>query len=277
MEFSDPDTVYTHGYPLIQADVDGDGKREIVYGGFAGDKNGDHADIRIFSLGGDGHLSRLEGYPTDRLNRLPLRVNALASGDFDEDGTWEIAAAGRIVDNDAEHAAFAVFSGKHLIWKKVVDLGSCRYRYATVMQTVEGKPSLVLAGRVNQGDTLYALLDIWQYQDHDMNLVARYRSTGAGSTRLRLVEPLPGLPGRLITGGRLEVLENGRLRWQGFLQEMFVESGTLSPSSRPAVLDKDWETRVRSMDIMENLLITGGFTEDRDKASTAFISVYQLP
>jgi len=277
IEFSDPDTSYTHGYPLIEADINGDGKNEIIYGGFSGHKDRDRADIRIFSLGKDGHLSRIEGFNTDRLNTLGLRINALTAGDMNGDGASEVAAAGRILENDIEHAAFAVFSDKTLIWKQLNDLGTCRYRYAMATDmTGDAHPELVLGGRIDQGDTAYALLDIWQTHHGDMRLISRYRFTGTGSTRLRVVEPLPGLPGRLIIGGRLETVHNDHMKWKGFLQQMTFESGILSPCSKPVILDKDWETRVRTMDIFENSLITAGFTEDKTKASKAFISIYQL-
>ena len=105
-----------------------------------------------------------------------------------------------------------------------------------------------------------------------MNLISRYRFTGAGSTRLRVVDALPaGFSGRLIIGGRLETIQNGRMKWKGFLQQVAFESGTLFPCSKPIILDKDWETRVRTMDICNNSLIIEGFTEDKTKASTAFI------
>jgi hypothetical protein len=276
IEFSDPETAYTHGYPLIHADVDGDGKDEVVYGGFSGEHDRDRADIRIFSIEKNGRLSQLKEYPTDRLNALPLRVNALTSGDMDGDGKREIVAAGRTVEKEMEHAAFAVFSQQGLLWKPVRNLGRCRYRYATLTYMPGERPALVLAGRTQQGDTLYALLDVWQFRHGDMQLVARYRFTGAGSTRIRLVEPVPGPPGRLLMGGRMEILENGRFRYQGFLQEMSLESGTLSPSHEPILLDKDWETRVRTVNIFKGMLIAGGFTEDKDKASAGFISIYKL-
>jgi hypothetical protein len=277
IEFSDPDTLYTHGYPLIEADINGDGKNEIIYGGFSGNNDRDRANIRIFSLGEDGHLFRIEGFNTNRLDTLRLRINALTAGDMNGDGTSEVMAAGRTVENGIEHAAFAVFSDKTLIWKQLSDLGTCRYRYAMATDmTGDGHPELILGGRIDQGDTAYALLDIWQTHKGDMRLISRYRFTGARSTRLRVVEPLPGLPGRLIIGGRLETLQNDILKWKGFLQQMTFESGILSPCSKPVILDKDWETRVRTMDIFENSLITAGFTEDKAKASTAFISIYHL-
>jgi hypothetical protein len=201
----------------------------------------------------------------------------LASGDLNGDGKPEIAAAGRTVENDMEHAAFAVLSDQTLIWKRLKDLGKCRYRYATVTDmSGDGPPELVLGGRIHTGKTSYALLDIWQERKGRMQLISRYRFSGAGSTRLRVVEPLPHIPGRLIIGGRLEVLDNDRMRWKGFLQQMTFKSGILSPSSKPVILDKDWETRVRTIDIHGNSLISAGFTEDKVKKSTAFISIYRL-
>jgi hypothetical protein len=109
-----------------------------------------------------------------------------------------------------------------------------------------------------------------------MNLISRYRFTGAGSTQLRVMGALPGVPGHLIIGGRIETLQNDRMKWKGFLQQVAFESGTLFPCSKPIILDKDWETRVRTMDICNNSLIIAGFTEDKTKDSTAFISVYPL-
>jgi len=278
IEFSDPETSYTHGYPLIQADINQDGKKEIVCGGFSGSNDRDHADIRIFSIGEHGRLSRINGFQTNQLNTNQLRVNALAAGDLNQDGTPEVVAAGRTVENDIEHAAFAVFSDRFLIWKKLNDLGTCRYRYAMVADmTEDGHPELVLGGRIDQGGTSYALLDIWQAHDKDMNLISRYRFTGAGSIRLRIVEPMPaGFPGRLIIGGRQETLHNGRMKWKGFLQQVAFESGAMFPCSKPVILDKDWETRVRTMDIYKHALIIAGFTENKTKASSAFISIYPL-
>jgi len=277
MEFLNPDTAYTHGYPLIQADVDGDGKKEIVYGGFSGENDRDQADIRIFSVGKQGHLSPLKGFDPTRLNALRLRINALSSGDLNRDGRLDVIAAGRTVENDIEHAAFTVFSDQSLLWKELDSLGSCRYRYATVTDlTGDGGQELVLGGRIDQGKTSCALLDVWGAKEGDMQLISRYRFTGAGSTRLRVVEAHPLHPGRLIIGGRMESLQGERLQWKGFLQQMTFKSGTLLPSSEPLIQEKAWETRIRAVDIHKGSLIATGFTEDKFKASTAFITVFQL-
>jgi hypothetical protein len=277
IEFSNPDADYTHGYGLIQADVNGDGRNEVIYGGFSGSEDRDRADIRIFSISVSGHLSPARELTASLPEALKLRVNALASGDFNGDGRSEIVAAGRAHENDQEHAAFALFSDQTVKLHELNDLGDCRYRYAAPADmTGDGVPELVLGGRINRRGTLYALLDVWKERRGSMRLVSRYRFTGAGSTRLRLVSGDPQIPGHLIIGGRQETLQNDQLKWKGFLQLMTFESGTLAPSSEPVMLEKDWETRVRAMDIHGKLLITAGFTEDKKKASSAFISIYQI-
>ena len=276
--FSDPDTSYTHGYPLIWADLNGDGSQEIVCGGFSGDNDRDHADIKIYSIRKDGTLSQIKEPYLNRLNTMRLRINALTAGDLNADGLPEVVAAGRTVENDIERAAFLAFSEETQIWKQIETLGTCRYRYATVNDiNSDGHLELILGGRIDMGKTCQALLDIWQGDKQAMHLISRYRFTGVGSTRLRIVEPLSESPGLLIIGGRMEVLQDGILKWKGFLQQMAFKSGILAPCSSPVILDKDWETRVRAVDLYENKLIIAGFTEDKNKASSAFISVYPLP
>ena len=66
------------------------------------------------------------------------------------------------------------------------------------------------------------------------------------------------------------------MKWKGFLQQVVFESGALFHCSKPVTLDKDWETRVRAMDISNNALIFEGFTEDKTKESIAFIPIYPL-
>ena len=153
----------------------------------------------------------------------------------------------------------------------------CRYRYATVTDiTGDGDPELILGGRIDQGKTSYALLDVWKAHKGDFRLISRYRFTGAGSTMLRVIGPLPESPGRMVIGGRLETLQDNRMKWKGFLQQMTFESGTLFPCSKPVILEKDFETRVRTIDIFKDNLIAAGFTEGKTKASTGFITIYNL-
>ena len=157
------------------------------------------------------------------------------------------------------------------------NIDNCRYRYATITDiTGDGSLEFILGGRIDQGKTSYALLDVWKAHKEDFQLISRYRFTGAGSTRLRVIGPLPESTGRMIIGGRLETLQNNRLKWTGFLQQMTFESGTLFPCSPPVILDKAFETRIRAIDILNDNLIAAGFTEDKTKASSGFITIYKL-
>ena len=88
---------------------------------------------------------------------------------------------------------------------------------------------------------------------------------------------MPGPPGALAIGGRLETLQDDVLRWKGFLQPAAFETGVLAPSSKPVVLDTDWENRVRTVDVFDRPLITAGFTQDETRASRAFIFIFELP
>jgi hypothetical protein len=277
-EFHDPAKAYTHGYPLLQEDINGDGKNEIIYGGFSGTHDRDTADIRIFEVRKQGKLSRIEHFQKHHLESLPLRVNALASGDLDGNGSPEIVAAGRTVTENVEHAALVVFSEDHKVWKILRELKNSRYRYATITDlTGDGQQDLVLGGRITLQGSLYALVDIWQVAQGALHLKSRFCFTGAGSTRLRLVEPLPTSSKHLIIGGRLEALGKDHKQWKGFLQEMSYTSGVLSLSSIPRILAKSWETRVRTFDISEQTLFVAGFAKKKHgKSSSAFIRVYQL-
>lgn len=277
MEFSDPSTSYTHGYPLISTDINNDGKNEIIYGGFSGQNDRDRADIRIFKIGERGQLAQIEDAQINRLNKLRLRINALASGDLNQDGKIEVVVAGRTIKKNIEHGAFTIFSDESMMWKQLDQLDQSRYRYAEIADvTGDGRPELVLGGRVEYGKALVAMLDVWQVNKNNIELITRYCFTGAGSTRLRLVKSQPKFPGRLIIGGRIQTIQKNRLQWKGFIQQVVFKAGTLLPSSEPVILEKDFETRVRTMDIAGSTLIAAGFTEDETKASSAFISIYSL-
>lgn len=277
-EFSDPNMAYTHGYSLIQEDINGDKKNEVIYGGFSGKNDRDTADIHIFSIKPNGKLKEKNSFQKARLNTLPLRINALVSGDLTGDEQPEIIAAGRTENENNERAALAIFSNKLLTWSILNDFEISRYRCATIADlTKDGQKELVLGGRIEIQDTLYALIDIWQFNQGKISLKSRFCFTGAGSTRMRVIKPFLKTDNSLLIAGRLESLENNQIKWKGFLQEIALTSNTLSLSSAPTmILEKTWETRVRSLDINKQNLFAAGFSKDKKgKSSTGFIRIYQ--
>ncbi|HWO24506.1 MAG TPA: FG-GAP-like repeat-containing protein [Kofleriaceae bacterium] len=85
---------YTHGFGLAVGDLDGDGRAEIVTGGFQGDAAREVGFVRVWSLAG-GKLALRAEHVLDGQGATGMRVNDLAIGDVDGDGRPEIVAAGR--------------------------------------------------------------------------------------------------------------------------------------------------------------------------------------
>jgi hypothetical protein len=85
---------YTHGYGLAIGDLDGDGKPEIVTGGFRGDAAREVGFVRVWSMAGGKLALRAEAV-LDGQGATGMRVNDLAIGDVDGDRRPEIVVAGR--------------------------------------------------------------------------------------------------------------------------------------------------------------------------------------
>ncbi len=277
LTFADPGSDYTNGYPLQAADVDGDGRVEIIYGGFSGTAEIDHPDVRIFRTGpGDG-LSE-ETRPLFHDLDLPLRVNALAVEDADGDGRPDILIAGRVNRNGKESATLACRSaGRNLHVESTLPLPS-RYRTLCLQDLDgDGQREIVAGGRMDVPESLEGCLDIWNLSGGKFSLKSRYRWTGDGSTRLRVVRPLPE-PGTILAVGRTEVGQGNHRQWQGFIRVFRYRDGRVFPVGEPVTVSLDWETRLRSMDLEPGgRLLVAGFTEDRDKNSSAILMVYQRP
>jgi hypothetical protein len=85
---------YTHGYGLAIADLDGDGRPEIITGGFQFDGANETGEVRIWSMG-DAALKLRAQAVLDGQGSPSMRVNDLAIGDVDGDGRPDILVAGR--------------------------------------------------------------------------------------------------------------------------------------------------------------------------------------
>lgn len=85
---------YTHGYGLATGDLDGDGRLEIVTGGFQRAGASETGFVRVWSLR-QGALVLRGQLTLDGEGAPSARVNDLAVGDVDGDGRPEIVVAGR--------------------------------------------------------------------------------------------------------------------------------------------------------------------------------------
>jgi hypothetical protein len=110
-----PNRAYSHGYGLDIADINSDGKEDIIYGGFNGDGQTDYHDIRQFYLDQDRVLREATQKPFARLE-IPMRVNGLISEDLDGDGEAEVVIAGRTQTGEMEKAAVAIWSKNALTY-----------------------------------------------------------------------------------------------------------------------------------------------------------------
>jgi hypothetical protein len=87
---------YTHGYGLAVADLDGDKRPEIVTGGFeSDDATFENGFVRVWKHEKKDVLVLRASAVLDGQGSPGMRVNDLAIGDIDGDGSPEIVAAGR--------------------------------------------------------------------------------------------------------------------------------------------------------------------------------------
>ena len=84
---------YTHGYGMDIADLDGDGRPEIVTGGFFRGEDRERAELRVWTL--DSSKLTLLASQSWGTASGDTRINTVALGDVTGDGRIDIVAGGR--------------------------------------------------------------------------------------------------------------------------------------------------------------------------------------
>ncbi len=88
------DGTYTHGYGLALADLDGDHRAEVITAGFKLVGEVEQGFVRVWSQRG-GTLALRAEQTLDGGDYAAMRINDVAVGDVDGDGTPDIITAGR--------------------------------------------------------------------------------------------------------------------------------------------------------------------------------------
>jgi hypothetical protein len=269
--FHSPRDRYSHGYPLVTCKLAGEERVSIVYGGFSGGPAGDRADVRVFRTGAGETLEKDFLRPFETL-AVPMRVNALAAGDIDGDGSDDILAAGRTKTASGEKASFACRCGGKVYYRVLEEEDASRFRTLLIADLDnDGKKEIITGGRLDAAGMSLARLECWHLEGQSFRLISRYTWTADGSTRLRAFARHHG-KNIFYAAGRTELVTGEERQWQGFTRGFTFNNGRLLPLGKPLYIKIGRETRVRHVVFFgEGQLLTAGFGVIREKKEGAFI------
>jgi len=106
---------YTHGYGMDVADLNADGRPEIVTGGFTLRDGRDQAELRVWNL--VDHELKLTATTTWGSSEGHTRINAVGMGDLDGDARMEIVTAGRTGQMSPEEHVTTAESDQLIVWQ----------------------------------------------------------------------------------------------------------------------------------------------------------------
>jgi hypothetical protein len=275
--FSSPHKKYTHGYPIAFWNHKGEKKSSVVYGGFSGDEKGDIADIRVFKTGSDADFRKCVLRPFSDL-QIPLRVNALSTGDIDGDGKEDILIAGRTKSGNMEVGALACYSNEKVYYEVLDDEMPSRFR-TILIADLDGdrKAEIITGGRMDAGKNLLGRLELWRFESNAFSLESRYSWTCDGSTRLRTFALHP--EGNFFSaGGRSQITVNNELVWEGFLRQFKIENNRIIPVEKISYFNEGPETRIRYAEYLSSdILVISGFISLSEDKKKGFLSLMPFP
>ena len=151
-------------------DVDGDGMKEIITGGFAynympnGSRTPGYAPLKIWNW--DGKNTTLEkGYNWDG------SIYGVNTGDVDGDGKTEIITAGRVTNWSGSFSSLRIWSwdGENLLLRGSYERNTVG-SLVTIVVDGDGKSEIITVGRSFSGNQSLTQLSIWQFDGENLTL-----------------------------------------------------------------------------------------------------------
>jgi hypothetical protein len=273
---------FTHGYGLALGDLDGDGKPEVVSGGFLFDGTREQGFVRVWSVQAGGPVVR------DQLllggkGVAAMRVNDLAIGDIDGDGTPEVVVAGRrgavkregerqLLPNRREQGDLTVLrfaAGKlstvtHTSWARATSL---RLRSVVVADLDGDQRAEIVAGGQYDADGK-AALGLFRWNGKKLGLVADASSCteGVRGEIKDLVVVGRGAEARVVATGVM----GGEPERQGTIGAWHLAKDRLMPDGSMVTQNAD-ETRARSVVVVPGVDGSSVLTIGHARNQTAMI------
>ena len=100
------DSAGQNGFTIVAADVNGDGKPDLLIANECAQNNCNNASVSVLLGNGDGTFQAATAYPTNG-----LYVYSLATGDVNGDGKLDIVSTNECADNNCSNGTLSVLLG----------------------------------------------------------------------------------------------------------------------------------------------------------------------
>lgn len=266
---------------LAIEDVDNDGLKEIITGGFSYSmanetRGGIGAPLRIWSWNG-------QNLTLEKSENWPGNIRCVIAGDADGDDQIEILTAGGLISNVSSSSSLRIYSwnGQNLVLRgSYTEISAVSIVICDVDS--DDTPEILTVGSAYSTSQPNAQLTIWQWNGHNVSLKANVEWSSsndiARANSLQAADLDNDGTIEIVTGGYVNKLENssGQLRvWQFdgknvslMANEEWRRVDAFSVDMAGNVLGNTVVNNIKMADVDGDAyqeIVTGGFTYDGAK------------